>query len=188
MSAYFHFTFTDAEVEEIIAWGTPEAALTKDGDEGLIIHGQFHLTSGLKCPVFGTPTPYRGVDVWSKDALIRWDWVPPEIFQGYDENGTRTRIDPQYASAPWSKVRCLTDSIRSFLGAMRGEGHPGITGHDLRQALEIAIAAKLSARLGSVPVRLPLADRLLSLFPSPYRWLGGDATGRPQSLKEAAGR
>jgi hypothetical protein len=70
--------------------------------------------------------------------------------------------------------------------AVRTGSELWISGHDLRQALEIAIAAKLSAQLQNMPVRLPLRDRSLSLLPSPYRWLGGDATGRPQSLEEAA--
>jgi predicted dehydrogenase len=180
--------FADAEVEEVIAWGTPAAALDADTDESLIIHGQFRLTSGLECPVFGTPTPCRGVDVWTCDTLIRWDWGPPEIFRGYDGNGARIRIEPGYATYPWREFGYLTGSIRSFLAAVAGEGEPWITGHDLRQALEVAIAAKQSARLGSVPVRLPLEDRSLSLYPRPYRWLGGDVTGRPQSVQEVAGR
>jgi len=64
----------------------------------------------------------------------------------------------------------------------------GDAGELLRQALEIAIACKLSAQLGNVPVKLPLEDRSLTSYPSPYRWLGGDATGRPQPTAEAAGK
>ena len=88
--------FVDAEVEEVVAWGTPEEALHAETDEGLIVHGHLQMTSGLTCQVFGTPTPYRGVDVWSHDALVRWDWAPPEIFQGFDETGARVRIDPHF--------------------------------------------------------------------------------------------
>jgi predicted dehydrogenase len=180
--------FTGAEVDEVITWGTPTEALAGDTDEGLIIHGQFHFTSGIDCAVFGTQTTCRGVDVWSEDTLVRWDWAPPEIFCGCDAKGARVRIDPGYAVYPWSEFGYLTGSIRSFLAAVAGEGEPWITGHDLRQALEVAIAAKHSASLGSVPVRLPLEDRSLGLLPRPYRWLGGDVTGRPQSVEEAAGR
>ena len=49
-----------------------------------------------------------------------------------------------------------------------------VSGHDLRQSLEAAIAAKYSALWGSVPLSLPLEDRSLTLYPTPYRWLGGD--------------
>ena len=179
--------FTNAEVEEIVAWGTPSEALDAETDEGLIINGRFQLTNGLECSVFGTPTTCRGVDVWTDEWLVRWDWNPPEIFKGYDPDGNRVRIDPGYSPYPWSEFSYLTGSIRSFLAAVDGDGHPWITGADLRQALEVAIATKLSATRNSAPVRLPLEDRSLALYPRPYRWLGGDATGRPQSVAEATG-
>ena len=179
--------FANAEVEEVIAWGTPAEALDAETDEGLIINGRFHLTNGLECSVFGTPTTCRGVDVWTDECLIRWDWNPPEIFKGYDEHGNRVRLDANYSPYPWSEFSYLTGSIRSFLAAVDGNGHPWITGADLRQALEVAIAAKLSATRNSVPIKLPLEDRSLTLYPRPYRWLGGDVTGRPQSVTEAAG-
>ena len=63
-----------------------------------------------------------------------------------------------------------------------------LSGHDLRQSLEIAIAAKYSALWGSVPVKLPLADRSLTLYPHTYRWLGGDQSGNPQTVEEARSR
>jgi len=78
-----------------------------------------------------------------------------------------------------------TLSIRLITRLWLGGPEPWVTGHDLRQALEAAIASKLSAQLGSVPVKLPLKDRSLSLLPRPYRWIGGDETGRYQSLEEA---
>lgn len=180
--------FANAEVEEVIAWGMPPEALATDCDQGLIINGRFHLTSGLECTVFGARTPYGGADVWSEEALIRWDWNPPEIYRGYDANGARVRIDAGYQPYPWSEFSYLTGSIRSFLAAVETGSELWISGNDLRQALEVAIAAKLSAQLGNVPVKLPLKDRSLTLYPTPYRWLGGDASGSPQSLDAAAGR
>ena len=181
--------FTQAEVEEVLTWGSPPEALAQDHDTGLSIHGVFRLSNGLDCQVFGTPTPYRGVEVWThQDTIVRWDWAPPEIFQGFDQKGIRRKLDIEYAPYQWSEFGYLTGSIRSFLAALRGEGDPWISGHDLRQALEIAIACQRSARLGNVPVRLPLEDRSLTLYPSPYRWLGGDATGLPQPEAEARGQ
>ena len=184
---------TDAEIEELVAWGThrdalgletdrdtarrlSEEVLSSDTDEGLVINGRFRLSSGIDCPVFGTATPQQGVDVWSEDALIRWDWQPPEIYRGFDAAGSRVRIDPRYAPYDWSQFSYLTGSIRSFLAAVETGSELAISGHDLRQALEAAIAAKLSAQLGSVPVKLPLEDRSLTLYPTAYRWLGGDDT------------
>ena len=49
----------------------------------------------------------------------------------------------------------------------------------------MAIAAKHSALWGSVPLKLPLEDRSLTLYPVAYRWLGGDESGRRQTAEEA---
>ena len=177
----------DAEVEEVIAWGTPENPLEQENESDLIINGQFTLSSGLVCPVFGTPTPRRGVEVWTEDSLVSWDWGPPEIFRGFDAEGNRMAVEPQYAPYEWNEFGYLTGAIRSFLATLETGSELWISGHDLRQALEVAIAAKVSALRGSAPVKLPLEDRSLSLYPRPYRWLGGDFSGNPQTVEEAAG-
>ena len=54
---------------------------------------------------------------------------------------------------------------------------PVSSGHIFRQALEIAIALKLSAHGGHQRISLPLKDRSLRLYPHPYRLTGGDVAG-----------
>lgn len=51
------------------------------------------------------------------------------------------------------------------------------SGHDYRQALEIAIAFKQSAQRNHERITLPLEDRTLRVFPHPYRLTGGDVAG-----------
>jgi predicted dehydrogenase len=177
----------DAEVEEVIAWAAPQEVLDGESDDGLAVHAKLRLTSGVECAVFGHATSFKGVDVWSADSLVRWKWGPPELYKGFDADGARRHLEHKYAPYQWSEYSWLTGSIRSFLAAVEMGTELGVSGHDLRQALEVAIAAKLSARLGNVPIKLPLVDRSLSLYPTEYRWSGGDATGRPQSIEEAAG-
>lgn len=176
---------TDAEITEVIAWGSPDEAIASETDEGLIINGRFTLSNGIECPVFGMDTARGGVEVWSEEALVSWVWAPPEIYVGFDEKGARVKIDPAYGPYEWSEFYYMTGSIRAFLAAVETGSELAISGHDLRQALEVAIAAKLSAQMGNVPVKLPLEDRSLTLYPRPYRWLGGDVTGRPQTVEEA---
>ena len=177
--------FTQAEITQVIAWGTPPEARARDDDEGLIINGQFLLSNGLVCPVFGRPTPCRGVEVWTDNALVRWDWGPPEVFQGRDAQGVRTQRDRPYTPLAYPRFSYLGTSVLSFLDVVRNGGALYISGHDLRQSLEVAIAAKYSALWGNVPLNLPLADRSLALYPRAYRWLGGDQSGRPQPYAEA---
>ena len=174
-----------AEVSEVVTWGTPEEALKSDTDEGLIINGRFSLTNGLSCPVFGQRTPCHGVDVWTDDTLVRWDWVTPEIYQGFDQIGARIKVDRAYAPEQYPRFSYLGTAILSFLDAVSNGGELFVSGHDLRQSLEVAIAAKYSALWGNVPLKLPLEDRSLTLYPKPYRWLGGDHSGRAQTYQEA---
>ena len=174
--------FTDAEIDEVMAWsmtvgGMSPHLLPTNGDAGLVINGIFRLSNGMDCPVYGREFPNEGVDVWSEDSLVRWRFDKPEVFKGYDSNGARKRVDPNYEPYQWSEFRYLTGSIRSFLAALETGSDPWITGRDLRAALEVAIACKLSADLGGAPVKLPLKDRSLSLYPADYRWVGGDPTG-----------
>ena len=178
---------TGTEVAEVMAWGKPEDKLADDqDDEGLIISARFTMSDGMAVPVFGEETPQKGVDVWTEQALIRWDWEATTVFAGRDASGRRLPLDRPFTPVAYPQFNYLGTSIGSFLDAVRTGSELWISGHDLRQALEVAIAAKQSASCGSVPVALPLADRTLTLRPRPYRWLGGDVTGREQSAAEAA--
>ena len=54
-------------------------------------------------------------------------------------------------------------SVLSFLDGLEKGGELYISERDLRQSIEVAIAAKHLALRGSVPLKLPLEDRSLSL-------------------------
>ncbi len=180
-----------AEITEVVAWGEPEEALQSDVDEGLFINGQFRLSNGITCPVYAHPTPLRGVVVWTETTLVRWDWAPPQIFQGFDAKGQRLEIDPQYTPADYPEYTYLGTTIQSFVDVVqRGlefEDELFVSGRDVGLSMEVAIAAKYSALWGSAPVAVPLADRSLTLYPRRYRWLGGDEDNLPQPMAEAAG-
>ncbi len=204
--------FAQAKVDELIAWGSPPEALDPAAtDYGLSINGLFHLTSGLECQVFGSEAvaPHRGVEVWTENGLVRWDRHGEpltQIFEGFDAKGARKEVDLNYRSWSWDSVSREMGPLLDRIGHRGSERHyvlapitslidavtkgipPRITGETQRHSLEVAIASKLSAQLGSVPVKLPLEDRSMVLYPRPYRWLGGDVSGRPQSAAEAAGK
>ena len=93
-------------------------------------------------------------------------------------------LDRPFTPVAYPQFGYLGTSIGSFLDAVRTGSGLWISGHDLRQALEVAIAAKQSASCGSVPFALPLADRTLALRPRPYRWLGGDVTDASRARRK----
>ena len=80
---------TGAEVEEVVAWATPEDLLDSGSDFGLKVNARFRLTTGLECAVFSEPTPYQGADVWTADSMVRWNWGPPELYRGWEADGSR---------------------------------------------------------------------------------------------------
>jgi predicted dehydrogenase len=177
---------TQAEVTEVTAWAMPQEALESNEDTGLIIHGRFTMSNGIEGAIFGENTPYGGVDVWTEDSLIRWDWGNVmDIYQGFDKNGARIKSDREFTPFAWPKFGYLASSILSFISAVENGTEMAVSGHDLRQSLEVAIAAKYSALWGSVPLKLPLEDRSLTLYPRAYRWLGGDQSDRYQTVEEA---
>ena len=118
--------------------------------------------------------------------MVRWDWNPPDIYQGFDSSGARIKTDPNFAPYEFSEFYYLTGSIRSLITAIETGSDLAISGDHLRQSLEVAIACKLSAQLGTKPVKLPLEDRSLALYPRAYRWAGGDETGSSQASNEIA--
>ena len=79
----------------MIAWGKPQEALESDEDSGLIINGRFTMSTGIETTVFGEPTPYRGVDVWTEDSLLRWDWDDVmDIYQGFRPQWRARKVRP----------------------------------------------------------------------------------------------
>jgi hypothetical protein len=181
---------TDSLVDEVIGWGSPPEAMAKESDPGLTINGRFHLGCGLDCPVIGQ-TEYRaGLTLWSDDTLIEWFWGAPKIYKGFDAKGARIEIDPKYGIAPYDErddgEKYLRNSINHLIAAVESgkESDLAVSGDNLRHALEVAIASKTSAALGNVPLKLPLEDRSGILYPTDYRWGGGDSTGNVQTVEE----
>lgn len=170
--------FADAEVIRVMGWVDPPEAAENELD-ACHVHGWLELSSGLRCLVVPESEGQRGLEVWGPDGLVRWNWGPPEFFLGRDAAGKRVHCASTYRPYDYSEFGYLTGSLRSTITALQSAATPprlAISGEDLCIAVEIALALKVSARLGSVPVELPLADRSLALYPVPYRWLGGDAT------------
>ena len=171
-----------AEVEEVIGWAEPADVLARDCDFGLRVNGRFKLSNGIDCPVFGHATEGTGgVEVWSADSLIRWDLPGPQIYKGFEKNGERIKKEVRYRENDWREPTYLTGAMRSFIAAVENGSELWISGYDLGQALEVAIASQVSAKRGNVPMKLPLEDRSLTLYPNNYRWLGGDHYTYPRT-------
>ena len=195
--------FMNGDVQEVICWGNPAETINTN-DDLMGSSGIFKMDNGITVPFYegniidatnpqtdlntGEITHRKmGLDVWTDDSLIRWFWDDVKFFKGFDEAGKRKVLDIEFTDWKWKEYGYLTSTIRSLINAVETGSELAISGHDLRQALEVAIAMKLSAQLGNVPVKLPLPDRSHTMIPADGRWLGKDLTGIPQTYEEALG-
>ena len=97
---------------------------------------------------------------WADLEEVKGLFGPPASRErGFDEDGWR---DP--GEVMMGIVREMVDNLET--GAQLG----ATTGEDMRYALEIAVAIRESARNGSAPVRFPLTDRSLAMYPQKTRW------------------
>ena len=195
--------FMDSEVEEVMCWGNPAETINTD-DDLMGSSGVFNMGNKISVPFYEgritdatksainhstgeTSNRNMGIDVWTDDSLIRWFWDMIEIFQGFDNSGKRKVLNLDFTDWKWQQFGYLTSTIRSLINTIETGSKLAISGHDLRQALEVAIAMKLSAQLGNAPVKLPLSDRSHTMIPASGRWLGKDLIGNPQSFEDALG-
>ena len=67
--------FMNAEVDELICWGSPEKAVYSDDDD-MISNGIFTMSNGIQATIFGNrilgEENKMTIDVWTKNSLLRW--------------------------------------------------------------------------------------------------------------------
>ena len=170
------------EVEWVEGWTLPpepgyEAPEAKKKTEvDCPAYGRIGLTGGVVCEL---PSPRPDLRLACHLGITGSDgqlWLMnegPVCIHGTGSEATPCRPDFFADSTPDHWITPVVDRL------VRGvdSGVLTCTGHDYRQALEIAIALTLSAHNNHQRVDLPLADRTLKLYPSPYRLHGGDVIG-----------
>lgn len=174
---------TGMEVEWVEGWTLPPDPTwsVPDGgsDEQLDrpAYGRLGLSGGIVCEI-AKPEPGRAV---SSPAHVAGDngqvWLARPrsvLIQGV--NHLASPVYPKFLAEPWH-ADFFTPTIERLFEAVESGGEAPCSGHDYRQALEIAIALIQSSLNGNERIHLPLADRTASIYPQPYRWQGGDVAG-----------
>lgn len=185
----------DAEVDWVVGWvdGDPFSDYQEghsNGEKGFGgISGYLRFSNGLECfsRIQGTMSKLevicsRGIlsnegNTWNglhilkaPDSVARWALTDLQEIKGilpapfpterhYDDEGWMYPGHGIMAS-----VQALVDTLET------GERLKCSTGEDLRKALEICIALRESHRQNHAPVKLPLADRSLKMYPVKGRW------------------
>ena len=139
-------------------------------------YGRLGLSDGIVCEV-PVPSEQGGacpVRVVGENGQIWMTGPRPMFIQG--SGAASTPVYPDFLETP-PLDDFFTRRIEWLMQAFETGQDVLDSGHGYRQALEIAIALKQSAKSGHRRISLPLADRSLRIVPHPYRLLGGDVAG-----------
>lgn len=173
---------TGMEVEWVEGWVMPPVegwSLPEGADEREIdcpAYGRLGLSGGIVCEI--PAPPVKGdvrCRVWVEGEQGQaWMNAPmPTLIQG--KGAESTPVYPDFLAGESSQP--FRSIAAQLLQASESGGEVLCSGHDYRQALEIALALKLSAGNGHTRVHLPLTDRSLRIYPHVYRLQGGDVAG-----------
>lgn len=140
-------------------------------------YGRLGLSGGIVCeiPAPGTENIACRVSLSGTNGQVWASGPKPVLIQG---SGAAT--SPVYPSFFKDESRTggfMTPVVERLFRAIENGGEALCSGHDYRQALEIAIALNLSAQQGNKRIELPLDDRSYRILPHPYRLQGGDVAG-----------
>jgi predicted dehydrogenase len=99
------------------------------------------------------------VDVVGTDGSIHFSNVPPNLWC-VDNNGWKIPVVDYVGSPFYNKLRgAWREEIEYFAKVITDDLQPIVSGYEAKRALEIILAAEMSARM-SRPVNLPLEGRI----------------------------
>jgi len=140
------------------------------------VFGRLGLSGGVICEIprrDGKEKVNCRVAVTGEEGEVRIAGPCPVLIKGVGAASSPVR--PQFLDAPCELF--FGPVIDHLIRALETGAETPCSGHDYRQALEIAVAMKLSAQRNHQRVYLPLEDRSGKIFPIPYRLQGGDVAG-----------
>ena len=171
------------------------------------IGGYIRFTNGIECFSSYEEVGWRGIEVvGSRGLLYNRNTTALGLHLLKAEEGTEPRgpedltevqglfeeycaEDRGYDDEGWRDPGPTMQSIvQAFVHSLEtGDDLKITTGDDLCHALEIAIALRESHRRGQIPIKLPLEDRSLVMYPERTRWFyKKDVYGREWYMDQMA--
>ena len=170
---------TGMEVEWVEGWTLPPAVgwlpeeFAQDPDIDRPAYGRLGLSGGIVCEILQPREVVCRVSVTGENGQV-WLSQPRSVhIQG--TGAEAVPVHPDFLDDDEGNV--FTDVVERLMRAFDSGKEAQCSGHDYRQALEIAVALKLSAERNHERIHLPLEDRSLRILPHPYRQHGGDVAG-----------
>jgi len=174
---------TGMEVEWVEGWvldpvgryNNPDATAPHEIDRPA--YGRLGLTGGIVCeiPAPGEEHISCRVSLTGTNGQVWANGPKPVLIQGI--GALSSPVQPSFFAEESDASVFTIPVVDRLLRAIENGGEAPCSGHDYRQALEIAIALNLSAEQGHKRIELPLKDRSYRILPHPYRLQGGDVAG-----------
>ncbi|MDP7252858.1 MAG: Gfo/Idh/MocA family oxidoreductase [Planctomycetota bacterium] len=156
--------------------GLTEHARDSQNDEDCGCYGWLGLSNGLVCTVVKprfANWPRCKVYLEYTDGHL---WLGGEPVIIGRKGPASDPVVPKFMHEPLPQGS-FRGPIERLISAYDTGEEAVCSGHDYRQALEIACALKISAKQGGARVILPLQDRSARVLPALWRRKGGDVTG-----------
>ncbi len=173
----------DAEVDWLTGWVSDDPFSEHDQAMG----GMVRFKNGIDAYVDFQPVGKKGIEINCTKGYLFADWwsfrlwktKDGKIPRRFDEMHEVTGLfgpgleddrgrDAQGRLLPGNRQM---DSIQSIVDSLELGIEPRCSGENMRKVLEITLALRESARRNHAPVRVPLEDRSLTIFPDRSRWL-----------------
>jgi len=172
----------DADVDWVTGWVSGDS--WSDDDQGM--GGYVRFVNGIECFIHLQPSSKKGIEIVCSRGVIYTDWfsfylwksdgdIEPtrleeltEVKGLFPDSGIGSRErDADGRMLPGGRQKA---SIQSIVDSLELGIEPRCSGENMAIVLEIAIALRESARNNHVPVKMPLEDRSLTLYPHEDRW------------------
>ena len=173
----------DADIDWLTGWVRNDP--WSDDDQGM--GGYLRFVNGIDGFIHLQPSAKKGIEVICSRGVFYSDWYSFHLWKSEgDEEPTRleqlTEVEGLFPNSGIGDRRWDADgkmlpggrmqaSIQSIVDSLELGIEPRCSGENMATVLEIAIALRESARRDHAPVKMPLEDRSLTLYPKQYRWL-----------------
>ena len=174
---------TGMEAEWVEGWTLPPEPgyrapeATRDIEVDCPAWGRLGMSGDIVCEIARPSSESKAICQSAATGENGQVWASrprPVLIQG--KGAESTPVFPEFFEQPTPEnffVPVIEQLMRAFDTGEECE----CSGHDYRQALEIAIALVQSAHRDHERIALPLEDRSLKIYPHPYRLYGGDQAG-----------
>jgi len=159
----------DVDVDWVTGWCDDPAS---DNDQNM--GGLVHFANGIEGFIHRHHVLFKGVEVLCTEGVYYSDFSSGHLWRGkkqgklvedetfFDEFGDRADWINPSGTRQRAGIQALVESLDQGM-------EPRCSGANMRKVLEIAIGLRESHRNDHAPVKFPIADRSLRIYPKPAR-------------------